>query len=110
MSAIAFGNGPSGTPSIVQSLTGSGEDCAFPLETITGEFSDKVFVEGRGVVHIGLKVFPHPALGCGNDDSALTTGSSKVFVSGFGIGRFGDQYTTDNVIVSNVSTKVFAGD
>jgi uncharacterized Zn-binding protein involved in type VI secretion len=108
MPAIAFGNGPSGTPSNVFSMTGSGDNCDSPVETTTGEFSDKVFVEGRGVVHIGLKVFPHPQSGCSTDESELSTASSKVFVGGFGVARIGDQYTPDNTITSG-SSKVFAG-
>lgn len=38
----------------------------------------------------------------------LTTGSSTVFVNGKGIGRIGDQYTSDNTIISG-SSNVFAG-
>jgi uncharacterized Zn-binding protein involved in type VI secretion len=108
MPSIALGNGPSGSPSTVFSLTGTGKECRFPVETTTGEFSDKVFVEGRGVVHIGLKVFPHPQSGCSTDESELSTASSKVFVGGFGVARIGDQYTPDNTITSG-SSKVFAG-
>jgi uncharacterized Zn-binding protein involved in type VI secretion len=108
MPAVALGNGPVENPSVVFSLTGTGKNCRFPTTTKSGQFSDKVFVGGTGVVHIGLKVFPHPNSGCGVDESPLTTASSKVFVGGFGIGRIGDQYTSDNLITSG-SPKVFSG-
>jgi uncharacterized Zn-binding protein involved in type VI secretion len=108
MPAIATGDGPSGTPSIVFSLTGNGKDCRFPVTTKSGEFSDKVFVEGAGVVTIGMRVFPHPNLNCGVDESPLTQASSKVFVGGLGVARIGDEYTSDNIITSG-SAKVFVG-
>lgn len=91
---------------VVQSSTGSGDECKFPMTTSTGQCSSKVFVGGIGVVCEGDQVAPHPKRGCSTDSSVLTTFSSKVFIGGKGVAREGDNYTGDNVIMSS-STKVF---
>lgn len=92
----------------VISKTGNGDECRKPRMTFTDECSDKVFVEGTGVVREGDQVRPHNKGGCSNDDSVLTSFSSKVFIQGKGAGRVGDQYTSDNTIVEG-SSKVFFG-
>lgn len=98
----------------VNSLTGAGDGCAYPLTTTTGNIgSTNVLVNGSGVVREGDTVNPHLRAGCDSrpeylDDSALTTFSSKVFVNGLGVGRVGDEYTSDNIITSG-STNVFGG-
>lgn len=92
----------------VASKTGVGEDCKFPTGTTTGSATtSKVFVEGIPVVREDDQVGPHNITGCGPDTSLLTTFSSKVSVTGKGIGRLGDNYTSDNTITS-ASSKVFA--
>lgn len=92
----------------VISKTGTGDNCDDPVTTSTDERSDKVFVEGTGVVREGDRVAPHNKSGCSTDTSVLTSFSSKVFVQGKRIGRIGDQYTGDNTIISG-SSRVFAG-
>ena len=92
----------------VYSLTGTGFNCNSPMNTTTGEGSPNVFVNGIAVVREGDKVGVHPRSGCSTDTSVLTTFSATVFVNGKGIGRLGDQYTSDNTITSGSST-VFAG-
>jgi uncharacterized Zn-binding protein involved in type VI secretion len=90
----------------VDSKTGSGRRCAFPLITSTDECSPNVFVNGIGCVREGDKVAPHPRRGCETDESVLTTFSPNVFVNGKGFGRLGDQYTSDNTIITG-SSNVF---
>jgi uncharacterized Zn-binding protein involved in type VI secretion len=92
----------------VLSRTGVGHNCANPVEVVTGEGSPNVFINGIAVVRQGDKVGPHNASGCGPDESALSTFSATVFVNGKGMGRIGDEYTSDNTIISG-STNVFAG-
>lgn len=104
MPAAARGN----LTDIVASLTGSGFNCASPLTTATDQCSSNVIVNGQGAVREGDKVAPHPAAGCGPDESVLTTFSSTVFINGKGAGRLGDQYTSDNTITSG-SPNVFIG-
>jgi uncharacterized Zn-binding protein involved in type VI secretion len=93
----------------VFSLTGVGRGCRNPMNTVTGEGSSNVFVNGYGVVRENDEVGDHPANGCGPDNSPLTTFSSKVFINGRRAGRIGDKYTNDNTITSG-STNVFIGD
>jgi uncharacterized Zn-binding protein involved in type VI secretion len=93
---------------VVASLTGTGFLCLSPLTTSTNECSSDVFVNGTGVVREDDKVAPHPAAGCGPDESVLTTFSSTVYINGKGAGRKGDQYTPDNTITTG-SPNVFIG-
>lgn len=93
---------------VVQSQTGSGLNCAFPLITATDECSPDVFVNGIGLVREGDRVAPHPFVGCGPDESVLTTFSSTVYANGKRAGRKGDQYTPDNTIITG-STNTFIG-
>lgn len=105
MRAIATGD----QTCVVLSLTGSGDECRFPTITSTNECSDKVTVGGFGVVTEGDMVNPHSkASDCSTDTSVLTTFSSKVTIGGKGVGRIGDKYTSDNIIISG-SSKVFIG-
>jgi uncharacterized Zn-binding protein involved in type VI secretion len=92
----------------VFSLTGTGENCTSPINTVTGVGTSTVFVNGVPVVKQGDTVGSHPAEGCGPDLSTLSSFSSTVFANGGGIGRIGDQYTADNTITSG-SSNVFAG-
>lgn len=91
----------------VFSLTGSGNQCNSPLNTVTGLGTSTVFANGIRVVVQGDQVGSHPASGCGPDLSVLTSFSSTVFANGKGFGRIGDQYSSDNTITSGSST-VFA--
>ena len=100
MRAAARGNGSDQ----VYSRTGTGRECASPLRTSTGECSATVFVNGIGAVRASDKVAPHPFGGCGPDTSGLSTFSSTVFVEGRGMGRIGDEYTSDNTITTGSST------
>ncbi len=91
MAAIATGNG--GNP--VLSQTGSGSGCGSPLTSATDECSSDVFIGGKGVVRAGDKMAVHTMSGCGTEQPALTTFSSKVKVNGKGVGRVGDNYAGD---------------
>jgi uncharacterized Zn-binding protein involved in type VI secretion len=92
----------------VLSRTGTGYLCGSPMQTVTGTGSPNVFVNNIAVVRQSDVVGVHPAAGCSTDTSTLSTYSSTVFVNGLGIGRIGDEYTSDNIIISG-STNVFAG-
>lgn len=104
MSAVARGNGKD----YVLSKTGLGKGCSQPMITKTSECSSDVFVNGIGVVREGDKVTIHNKNGCIPDESVLSKGSSKVFVNRKPVGRIGDQYTPDNIIISGSPT-VFCG-
>lgn len=104
MAAAARGDGAD----VVASLTGNGNNCAFPLTTSTDECSTDTFINGIGAVRIGDMVALHNKAGCVPDTSTLSTSSSTVNINGRGAGRIGDQYTADNTITSGSST-VFIG-
>lgn len=104
MPAVARSNGQD----TVFSLTGTGKNCMSPVTTVTGAPSCQVFVNGHPIVRIDDQVASHPYAGCSPDMSTLTTSSSTVFIGGKGLGRIGDQYTSDNTIISGSST-VFCG-
>jgi uncharacterized Zn-binding protein involved in type VI secretion len=93
----------------VFSFTGVGKGCARPLNTVTGSSTiTTIFVGGSPIVVQGDLVGSHPAGGCGPDLSTLSTYSGTVFAGGKGVGRIGDQYSSDNLITSGFST-VFLG-
>lgn len=92
----------------VFSKTGSGTNCPSPLTTATDECSPDVFANDIGVVREDDQVAPHPAAGCGPDESVLTLGAPAVFANFQEVGRIGDEYTSDNIITSG-SSNVFAG-
>jgi len=94
---------------VVESLTGSGSNCASPLTTSTNECSPDVFALEIGIVRKDDKVNPHPKAGCGTDTSGLTTFSSNVFVNNLNAGRNGDNYTSDNTIVTGAPTVFING-
>lgn len=104
MPPIARGNGVD----IVFSKTGSGRKCPSPLTTATAACSDNVFANETGVVRQGDAVAAHPAAGCSNDASTLSSASASVFANGSPVGRIGDEYTSDNIITSG-SDSVFSG-
>ncbi len=104
MPAAARGNGTDK----VYSLTGTGINCASPMETTTGFEKCSVFINGQPAVKEGDTVGPHPRIGCSLDTSTLTTFSSTVFFENKGAGRLGDQYTPDNTIITG-SSNVFIG-
>ena len=92
----------------VDSKTGVGDDCKYPVVTSTGPATtSKVFIEGIPAVREDDRVGPHNKRGCDPDESVLTSFSSKVSITGKGIGRLDDKYTDDNIITS-ASSKVFA--
>ena len=103
MPAVARANGADS----VFSRTGTGRACRSPVRTSTGSGSSTVFVGGVPVVKRGDTVAFHLAQGCGPDLSTLSSSSSTVFANGQGIGRIGDEYSSDNIITSGFPT-VFA--
>jgi uncharacterized Zn-binding protein involved in type VI secretion len=66
-----------------------------------------VYANGILIVARGDMIAPHPKRGCSTDTSTLSTHSSRVFISGDGVGRIGDKYN-DNTITRG-SSNVFAG-
>lgn len=92
----------------VFSITGVGKNCAFPVQTVTGAGTCEVYVNGLKAVREGDQVGFHAARGCGTDTSTVTTGSGTVFIGGKKVARIGDNYTSDNIIISG-STTVFVG-
>jgi uncharacterized Zn-binding protein involved in type VI secretion len=78
------------------------------MQTVTGQGSSTVLINGFGIVRDGDLVGAHPRSGCGPDVSTLSSFSATVFVEGKGVGRIGDQYTSDNIIISG-SSNVFIG-
>jgi len=84
----------------VESPDGARNNCAFPLITSTNECSEKVKVNGHGVVREGDMITPHLRAGCNPtnlDRSLLTTFSSKVKVEGRGVARVGDMYAENEI-------------
>lgn len=92
----------------VNSLTGSGFNCASPLVTATDVCSENVFVNGIGSVRKDDRIKAHPKPGCSTDTSVVTTYSSSVFINNKNAARKGDNYTSDNTISSG-SSDVFIG-
>jgi len=93
----------------VDSLTGSGGNCAFPLVTATNVCSPNVFANETGIVREDDLIQPHPKPGCVTDTSVVTTFSASVWVNGKRAARKGDQYTSDNIITSGSPTVFFGG-
>ena len=88
----------------VLSPDGSGYKCRMPLETSVGEVnSNSVYAL---IVVQGNQITPHNKSGCSNDDSTLSSYSSKVFIGGKGVGRIGDAY--GNNTITQGSPSVFA--
>lgn len=95
---------------VVQSQTGSGKKCAFPMLTSTDECSSNVRANGVGAVRLGDKVSVHNAAGCGPESPPLSTASSTVRVNGRGIGRKGDNYAGSGFnLIQTGSLNVRAG-
>ena len=74
------------------------EDSSFcdvaPIDTSTNECSEKVFVEGTGVVRYGDKVTAHPIGGtCSTHEPTFNSGTSNVLIEGKNSARKGDTYT-----------------
>jgi uncharacterized Zn-binding protein involved in type VI secretion len=109
MPAVARANGVDTVFSLTGTLS-STRPLAYnnPIDTVTGTGSPDVFVNGTPVVRQDDTVGAHLNSTGGTDTSVLTTFSSSVFVNSKGIGRLGDQYTSDNTITSG-SPSVFAG-
>ena len=74
---------------------------------MTNEGSPNVFVNGTPVVREDDTVAAHLRGDGGTDTSVLTTFSPNVYANGLGLGRIGDEYTSDNIIISG-STNVFS--
>ena len=109
MPAVARANGVDTVYSLTGTLSGTSPiRYDNPVNTVTGTGSPDVFVNGTPVVRQNDTVGIHLNSTGGTDTSVLTTFSSTVFVNGKGIGRVGDQYTSDNTITSGSPT-VFAG-
>jgi uncharacterized Zn-binding protein involved in type VI secretion len=104
MPAIARANGVDR----VLSRTGLGKGCRAPMTTSTGSGTSTVFAGGAQIVLQGDLVALHPFSGCGPDLSSLSSFSSTVLVNGKGVGRIGDEYTSDNIITSGFPT-IFVG-
>jgi uncharacterized Zn-binding protein involved in type VI secretion len=92
----------------VFSKTGIGKDCAFPVTTVTGTPTCEVYIDGFKAVREDDQVGSHAFIGCSPDTSNLTSFSSTVFIGGKGMGRIGDNYGSDNIIISGSQT-VFVG-
>lgn len=93
----------------VFSFTGVGKNCARPVNVVTGSSTvSTIFVGGSPIVVQGDMVGAHAAGGCSPDLSTLSTYSGTVFAGGKGVGRIGDEYSSDNLITSGFST-VFLG-
>jgi hypothetical protein len=99
----------SGGTDSVFSPNGTGYKCLFPMVTSTGdETQKKVFAMGTLVVIAGDLVGTHKLPGCNADDeSTLSSYSSRVSACGGKIGRIGDTYG-DNTIISG-APRVFCG-
>jgi uncharacterized Zn-binding protein involved in type VI secretion len=111
MPAVARANGVDTVSSLTGTLSSSSPPPPVynnPINTVTGTGSPDVFVNGTPVVRQNDTVGVHLNSTGGTDTSVLTTFSATVFVNGKGIGRVGDQYTSDNTITSGSPT-VFAG-
>jgi len=85
---------------IVLSPDGTAKKCRVTLTVATGAATQsRVYADGSLVAVQGDIVQPHPITGCGPDLQAISSASTRVFVSGKGIARIGDTYG-DNVITS----------
>lgn len=104
MPAAARGNGVDS----VFSKTGTGRGCRSPVTTATAACSEDVFAIGVGIVRFGDVVATHAASGCSPDTSTLSSASNTVFINSRRAGRIGDQYSSDNTIISGSPT-VFIG-
>lgn len=116
--SVTCTDGAKGTPC---AFDGNGNPIAWHWDTGTTQAtnvgSTKVFSQGVGVVRQGdaMKTHPdgNPCTSSAIDHApTLSTFSSKVFVEGKGIGRFGDKYNSDGHYSHTISTgspKVFAG-
>lgn len=94
----------------VKSPHGVGPDCIGATTYKTDEGSDNVFVNGYGVVREGDKMEEHPKPGCVNHAPTLKSFSSKVYVNGKRLGRFGDAYIeAGNHVISSGSENVSDG-
>ena len=92
----------------VFSKTGTKKNCKAPVITATNACSLDTFINTFGAVRIDDVVQLHSASGCGPDMSVLTKASTTVFINNKGAGRIGDEYTSDNIIISGSQT-VFIG-
>jgi uncharacterized Zn-binding protein involved in type VI secretion len=81
---------------------------AAPTTTSTNACSDKVFVEGIGVVRQDDAVTAHTFPSCSTHAPGLVSFSSKVKIQGRGAGRKGDTYGCGALITSG-SGKVNIG-
>lgn len=84
--------------------------CNSPSIQATKAGSSDVFIMGIGVVRETdkMKSHPSPACGCAAHAPTLTVCSSRVYANGLRIGRKGDAYGGDHIIISGAPT-VFDG-
>lgn len=106
MPGIARGHGAD----TVNSPDGSGRCCAYHSTQYTEECSDNVFINGIGVVRLGdnMRTHNYPGPCCDPHNPPLDTSSATVFVNGRAVGRIGDAYGGNHIIIS-CSPNVNAG-
>lgn len=94
----------------VASPDGSGHCCAEPSTQTTWEGSDNVFVNGIGIVREGDAMITHNYDGpcCVPHAPVLDTFSGTVYCNGKRVGRVGDAYGGDHIIITG-STNVIVG-
>lgn len=89
----------------------SPRSCGTPAKYKTVRVERKVYVEGIPIVVIGdpMQEHPDPSIRCAPHAPTLTTGSSKIFACGIGVGRVGDSYEQNgsHPIISG-SNKVYS--
>lgn len=92
---------------IVYSPDGSGSECESPTVQRSYIGSDDVFANSIGVVRLGDAMLPHSGPGCGTHAPPLTNGSPNVFANNRPVGRLGDRYGGNHILVTG-SPNVFA--
>jgi uncharacterized Zn-binding protein involved in type VI secretion len=106
MPAIAVHGNP------VLSKTGTGRNCPNPtkikVDACQTGLRHNVKIGGELVVVEGDLVEAHNLGGCGPDTNKLSTFSDNIKIGGKRVGRIGDQYGEDNIIIQG-SSKVFGG-
>ena len=104
MAGVARKNGVD----LVASPDGSGHCCASPSTQTTAEGSDNVFVEGVGIVREGDAMVTHDYNGpcCNPHAPVLDTFSGSVYCNGKRVGRVGDAYGGNHVIISGASSVI----
>lgn len=92
---------------IVFSPDGSGNYCESPTTQTSLIGSDDVFANSIGVVRVGDPMNVHPGPGCGGHAPPLSEGSPNVYANNRPVGRRGDPYGGDHILMTG-SPNVFA--